>query len=131
MINQKFTAPITALKTRRHETELSKVQAQQIISRMEGVLEQLPVAIKQAHKRIIGGRRIANEEKILSFYDDTVNVIVRGKAGANVEFGNELWLDGKSVTASTHVMQMNYQTGSRAKKTSVPDLSGGLPLKRR
>ena len=104
VINQKFTAPITALKTRRHENELSEAQAQQIISRMEGVLEQLPVAIKQADERIIGGRRIANEEKILSIYEDTVNVIVRGKAGANVEFGNKLWLDGKSVTASAHVM---------------------------
>ena len=51
---------------------------------MEGVLEQVPVAIKQAHEPIIGGRRIANEEKILSLYEDTVNVIVRGKAGANV-----------------------------------------------
>ena len=85
-------AHLTALKTRRHETELSEAQAQQIISRMEGVLGQLPAAIKQAHERIIGGRRIANEEKILSLYDDTVNVIVRGKAGANVEFGNKLWL---------------------------------------
>ena len=83
---------LTALKTRRHETELSEAQAKQIIGRMEGVLDQLPAAIKQAHERIIGGRRIANEEKILSLYDDTVNVIVRGKAGANVEFGNKLWL---------------------------------------
>ena len=90
MINQKFTALITALKTRRHESELREAQAQQIISRMEGVLEQLPAAIKQVHESIIGGRRIANEEKILSIYEDTVNVIVRGKAGANVEFGNKL-----------------------------------------
>jgi hypothetical protein len=86
------TAHLTALKTRRHETELSEAQAQQIIGRMEGVLEQLPAAIKQAHERIIGERRISNEDKILSLYDDTVNVIVRGKAGANVEFGNKLWL---------------------------------------
>ena len=71
---------------------LSEAQAQQIIDRMEGVLDQLPTAIKQAHERMIGGRRIANDYKILSLYDDSVNVIVRGKAGANVEFGNKLWL---------------------------------------
>ena len=71
---------------------------------MEGVLEQVPVAIKQAHEPIIGGRRIANEEKILSLYEDTVNVIVRGKAGANIEFGNKLWLNEKSVTASARVI---------------------------
>ena len=76
----------------------------QIIGRIKGVLEKLPVAIKQAHERIIGGRRISNEQKILSLYDDTVNVIVRGKAGANIEFGNKLWLNEKSVTASARVI---------------------------
>ena len=43
-------------------------------------------------ERIIGGRRVATEEKILSLYDDQINVIKRGKAGAQVEFGNKLWL---------------------------------------
>ena len=52
----------------------------------------LPTAVKQAHERIIGGRRVANEDKILSLYDDQINVIKRGKAGAQVEFGNKLWL---------------------------------------
>jgi hypothetical protein len=85
-------AHLTALKTRRHETDLSEAQAAQIIGRMENVLEKLPAAVKQAHERIIGGRQVTNSEKILSFYDDTVNVMVRGKAGANVEFGNKLWL---------------------------------------
>ena len=85
-------AHLNALKTRRDETEFSEAQAKQIIERMEGVLDQLPAAIKQAHERIIGGRRTANEDKILSLYDDCVNVIVRGKAGSNVEFGNKLWL---------------------------------------
>jgi hypothetical protein len=76
-------AHLAALKTRRDETALSEAQAQQIIGRMESVLGQLPAAIKQAHERMIGGRRIANDDKILSLYDDSVNVIVRGKAGAN------------------------------------------------
>lgn len=61
-------AHLTALKTRRDETALSEAQAKQISDRMEGVLGQLPAAIKQAHERIIGGRRIANEDKILSLY---------------------------------------------------------------
>lgn len=49
-----------------------------------------PAAIKQAHERIIGGRRIANEDKILRIYDNEVNVIKCGKAGASVEFCNKL-----------------------------------------
>ena len=85
-------AHVTILKTRREETDLSEAQAQLIINRIEHVLEQLPAAVKQAHERIIGGRRVANEDKILSLYDDQINVIKRGKAGAQVEFGNKLWL---------------------------------------
>ncbi len=86
------TAHLHALKARRHETPLSEAQAKQIIDRIENVLDQLPAAVKQAHERMIGGRRVANEDKILSLYDDSVNVIKRGKAGAAVEFGNKLWL---------------------------------------
>ena len=56
------------------------------------MLELLPRAQKQAHERIIGGRPVANGEKILSLYDTDVRVIVRGKAGAEVEFGNTVLL---------------------------------------
>ncbi|MBI3679177.1 MAG: transposase [Acidobacteria bacterium] len=35
---------------------------------------------------------MANAEKILSLYDQDVHVIVRGKAGADVEFGNTVLL---------------------------------------
>lgn len=67
-------------------------QAQQVISRIDVVLKQLPAAIKQAHERIIGGRIISAQDKILSLYDKDVRVIVRGKAGNEVEFGQGLLL---------------------------------------
>lgn len=85
-------AHVEILKTRREEIDLTEQQAQLINKRIEHVLAQLPAAIKQAHERIIGGRRVANEDKILSLYEDQINVIKRGKAGAQVEFGNKLWL---------------------------------------
>ena len=59
---------------------------------METILEQLPQAIHQAHERIIGERRVANKDKILSLYEPDIHVLVRGKAGAEVEFGNTLYL---------------------------------------
>ena len=59
---------------------------------MDEKLEQLPKVIEQAHERIIGERQIANKKKILSAHDPDIDVIVRGKAGASVEFGNELLL---------------------------------------
>jgi hypothetical protein len=76
------------LDERWQETEWTRAQAEQILRRIDGVLELLPRAQKQAHERIIGGRPVANAEKILSLYDEDVRVIVRGKAGAEVEFGN-------------------------------------------
>jgi hypothetical protein len=76
------------LDQRCEETEWTRPQVDQILRRLDAVLELLPRAQKQAHERIIGGRPVANAEKILSLYDTDVRVIVRGKAGAEVEFGN-------------------------------------------
>jgi hypothetical protein len=48
--------------------------------------------MRQAHERIIGERPVANADKILSLYESDIHVIVRGKAGADVEFGNSLFV---------------------------------------
>jgi len=72
------------------ETDWTRKQAQQVLARIDGVLKQLPRAIKQAHERIIGERLVDNADKILSLYEPDLHVIVRGKAGAEVEFGNTL-----------------------------------------
>ena len=85
-------AHLELLESHWQQTALSEGQARGIMARIKLVLEQLPAAIRQAHERIIGERRLANEAKILSLYDDALNVMVRGKAGAQVEFGNKLWL---------------------------------------
>ncbi len=83
---------VKMLKTRWRETDWTEGQARQVWRRMEGVLEQLPAALKQAHERIIGGRQVANADKILSLYEPELHVLMRGKAQAEVEFGNTLFL---------------------------------------
>ena len=80
------------LAKRWRETDLSQAEAQQIIQRIDTILERLPQAVKQAHERIIGGRQVPNGEKILSLYEGHAAVYVRGKAGAEVEFGSQLLL---------------------------------------
>jgi hypothetical protein len=74
------------------ETDLKEGEARQIIERITTVLERLPQAIRQAHERIIGERPVKNAEKILSLYEEHAAVYVRGKAGAEVEFGSQLLL---------------------------------------
>jgi len=68
------------LETRWMETDWSEVQAQVVLDRIQNVLEQLPQTIHQAHERLIGERRVANKDKILSLYELDVRVMVRGKA---------------------------------------------------
>ena len=78
------------------KTTWSETQAQQVIGRIDNILEQLPKAIKQAHERIIGERQVHSSDKLLSLYDKDAQVIVRGKAGHEVEFGQRLLLTEQS-----------------------------------
>ena len=89
-----------------NQTDWTRPQAEQVLRRIDGVLALLPQAQKQAHERIIGERRVANVDKVLSLYETDTRVIVRGKAGAAVEFGNTLLLaeqkDGVIVDWQLH-----------------------------
>jgi hypothetical protein len=80
------------LQERWQETDLKEGEARQIMQRITTMLERLPHAIRQAHERIIGERQVKNGEKMLSLYEKHAAVYVRGKAGAEVEFGSQLLL---------------------------------------
>jgi len=75
---------------------LSRCQAEQIAMQITDVTSQLAAVIKQAHERIIGQRQVDNKDKVLSLYEKDVHVITRRKAGAQVEFGNTLYLAEQS-----------------------------------
>lgn len=78
------------LKALRPQTRFSEKEAARIIARIERMLGLIDPVIAQAHERIIGGRPVSNADKVLSVHDDDVNVVVRGKASGEVEFGNTL-----------------------------------------
>lgn len=80
------------LEARQGDTRYSAAQAGRILARIDEKLDLLPQVIQQAHERIIGGRKVENADKILSAHEPDIDVIVRGKAGSQVEFGNELFL---------------------------------------
>lgn len=73
-------------------TRYSAAQAARILARVDTMLAHLPTVIHQAHERIIGERAVPNAEKILSAHEPELHVLVRGKAGREVEFGNTLFL---------------------------------------
>lgn len=80
------------IEHRNAKTTLTEAQAALIQDRIDHILDLLPKAIKQAHERIIGERRVPSAEKIISIYELDAKVMVRGKSGAEVEFGNPLLL---------------------------------------
>jgi hypothetical protein len=75
-----------------HKSDLSKHQAEQISGRLIKVIDQVDDIIFQAHERIIGERKFKNKDKILSLYEGHVQVYKRGKAGADIEFGIQLFI---------------------------------------
>lgn len=79
------------------------------------ILEQIDAVIHQAHERIIGGRHVKNADKILSLYEPDMHVIVRGKAGAEVEFGNTLFLaeQADGLIVDWHLYQEQAPADSR------------------
>lgn len=78
------------LEERWRETDLSEAQMSQIARKLKHTLELVPAVIHQAYERIIGERKVPNEDKILSIHEEHAQVYNRGKAGAQVEFGLQL-----------------------------------------
>ncbi len=80
------------LDQRWQQTDWTRPQAEQVLGRIDQILELLPKARKQARERIISGHQLQSKDKLLSLYEPQTRVIVRHKAGAEVEFGNTLLL---------------------------------------
>lgn len=70
------------------QTDLSEKEKDHLLRRPDKVSGLLPQAVKQAHERIIGERQVKNKDKILSLHETDIHIIVRGKSGAEVEYGN-------------------------------------------
>jgi hypothetical protein len=100
----------------RNQIKWTKRQVWAALKRIKNILRQLPAAIHQAHERIIGERRVDNSEKILSLYDPDIHVIVRGKAGAEVEFGNGLYL---AEQADGLIVDWDFMKGQPAADTDL------------
>jgi len=114
------------LEERWRETGWSELESQVVLDRIKNILDQLPDAVEQAHERIIGERRVANSEKILSLYEPDLHVLVRGKAGAEVEFGNGLYLaeQADGLIVDWDFMKDQPTADSQIVKPSVKRIAG-------
>ena len=111
-------------------TDWTRPQAEQVLKRLESILEALPTAVKQAHERIIGERQVANDEKLLSLFEPDIHVIVRGKADAEVEFGNLLVLGEQNdgLIIDWELFKEEVPADVRLVRPSVERVESGLGL---
>ena len=111
-------------------TDWTRPQAEQVLKRLESMIEALPAAVKQAHERIIGERQVANDEKLLSLFEPDIHVIVRGKADAEVEFGNLLVLGEQSdgLIIDWELFKEEVPADVRLVRPSVERVESGLGL---
>ena len=111
-------------------TDWTRPQAEQVLKRLKSIIEALPAAIKQAHERIIGERQVANDEKILSLFESDIHVIVRGKAGEEVEFGNLLVLGEQidGLIMDWELFKEQVPADPRLVRPSVERVENGLAI---
>jgi hypothetical protein len=110
------------------QTQWTRPQAEQTLHRIDEILEQLPQARKQARQRIISGQVVENKDKILSLYERDVRVIVRKKAGADVEFGNTLLLgeNPQGLILDWELFKETAPADSRLQQRSVERMNGAF-----
>ncbi len=93
-------------------THLSRKKTEFFLRRLDLIIGQLPEAIRQAHERIIGERQVPSNEKILSLFEPDLHTLNRGKAGAQVEFGNTLFIaEGANGYILSHELLKDYSPG--------------------
>lgn len=113
------------------KTDWTRPRAEQVLGRLDNVLDQLPTARKQAWQRIIQEQPLANEDKILSLYESAIRVVVRHKAGAEVEFGNTLLLGESRQGLIMHweLFEESAPADARLVKRSVESMEENLQIK--
>src|SRR5881296_2679161 len=113
------------------KTQWTRPQAQQVLRRLDNVLDQLPAAREQAWQRLIREEPVRNEKKILSLYESAVRVVVRHKAGAEVEFGNTLLLaeSRQGLILDWELFEESAPADSRLVKRSVERMEKQLKIK--
>jgi transposase, IS5 family len=66
---------------------------QRLVEQLEAVLPRVAQVMSQTQRRVIEGVTVPAKEKLVSLFEPHTQIIKRGKAGRDVEFGRKVWLD--------------------------------------
>ena len=81
-----------AARVRAALQEEGSKQAQRVREQLDHFLPLVEQAIDQARRRVLEGKPVPAEEKLLSLFEPETQIIRRHKAGKETEFGRKLWL---------------------------------------
>jgi transposase, IS5 family len=73
--------------------EHTQMQAQKLTSLAQEVLPRVEQVIKQTRTRVLEGKKVASDEKVISLFEPHTRAIPRHKRAAEVEFGRQVMLD--------------------------------------
>jgi len=76
-------------------------KAAAIVTQIDHYIELGERVVDQSRRRTLEGKSVPNDEKLFSIFEPHTELLVRGKAGKNVEFGHMIQLqqvDGKFIT---------------------------------
>ena len=67
--------------------------AQRLVTQAEAVLPLVARVIHQTRQRVLEGKKVPSEQKVLSLFEPHTHAVPRHKGGAMVEFGRQVILD--------------------------------------
>jgi len=74
-------------------SQQTEQQARRLLKEAEALLPLVEQVIAQTRSRVLEGKKVASEKKVLSLFEPHTRVIPRHKGGALVEFGRHVILD--------------------------------------
>jgi IS5 family transposase len=74
-------------------SQQTQQQAKRLLSEAEAVLPLVKRVIAQTRSRVIEGKKVSSDQKVLSLFEPHTRAIPRHKGGAQVEFGRHAILD--------------------------------------
>jgi len=78
----------------------TQAQAKHLLTSVQEVLPLIEAVIVQTRTRVLEGKKVASEQKVLSLFEPHTRAIPRHKGGALVEFGRQVMLGRASTAAS-------------------------------
>ena len=89
------------VKSRRSTSVMDMAKAAAIVEQIDRYIVLGQRVVDQARRRVLEGERVPNVEKLFSIFESHTELLKRGKAGKDIEFGHMIQLqqvDGKFIT---------------------------------